>query len=241
MSSDGSLIRDSRSGWLVGFGEVVRNLALLVLLNVEEHRAVLSERARGKKRVRGRKDKILARRCVRNLDEAGACWAQMLVVAAQQLQTQQFVVTGNQSLNLVEDCERIKWRELRFEVVRGQPNGVTISLAGLRSARLTNICAKAAAKRNERLHRMTHLVREPNDELEIAACTCLVGSLVHKLEIAVAVRYGTGLLVEHGGGKHDVGDRGSLSEEEVLHDEKGVLQRLRRDTVARDGIRTDNV
>src|ERR1700744_4514492 len=116
---------------LVGFGEVVGNLALLVLLDVEEHGAVLCERARGKERVRRWKDEVLAGGGIRNLDEAGARRAQMLVVAAQQLQAQQLVISRHEPLNLVEDRKRIKRRKLRLEVVAGEPDSGTVGLSGL--------------------------------------------------------------------------------------------------------------
>ncbi len=47
--------------------------------------------------------------------------------------------------------------------------------------------------------------------------------LVDQLEVAVAVGDGAGLLVEVRGGKDDVGERGGLGEEHLLHDDEGVL------------------
>ena len=98
----------------------------------------------------------------------------MLIVSAQQLQAQQLVVARHESLNLVEDREGIEGRELRLEVVCGEPDGVTVGLAGLRSARLADVCAQPFAEGNECLDRMTHLVGEANDELEVAARAGLI-------------------------------------------------------------------
>jgi hypothetical protein len=61
------------------------------------------------------------------------------------------------------------------------------------------------------------------------------------LEIAVAVSDGARLLVEVGGGKNHVSERGGLGQEHLLDDDEGVLQRCGIDAVAGDWVRADNV
>ena len=65
----------------------------------------------------------------------------MLVVAAEKLQAKQ-VVAGNETLDLVEDGPGIEGGELGLEVVGGEPDGVTVGLAGLRAAALAEVGAE---------------------------------------------------------------------------------------------------
>ncbi len=97
------------------------------------------------------------------------------------------------------------------------------------------------AEGNELADVGAHLVGDADDHLEVGAHTGAVGGLLHLLQIAVAVGDGAGLLVEIGGGKDDVGERGGLGEEHVLHDDEGVLERGGIDAVAGDGVRADDV
>ena len=92
---------------------------------------------------------------------------EVLVVAAEKLETQQ-IVAGHEALNLVEDCKRIERAQLRLEVVGGEPDGVTVGLAGLRAAALAHVGAEAFAEGNERAHVRAHLVGDPHDHLEVA-------------------------------------------------------------------------
>ena len=85
------------------------------------------------------------------------------------------------------------------------------------------------------------LVGDADDHLEVGADAGAVGGLLDELQIAVGVGDGAGLLVEIGGGKNDVGERGGLGEEHVLHDDEGVLEGRGVDAVARDRIRADDV
>ena len=86
-----------------------------------------------------------------------------------------------------------------------------------------------------------HLVGDADDHLEVGADAGAVGGLVDLLEVAVAVGDGAGFLVEVGGGEDDVGERGGLGEEHVLHDDEGVLERGGVDAVAGDGVGADDV
>ena len=99
----------------------------------------------------------------------------------------------------------------------------------------------AFAEGDERAHVGAHLVGDADDHLEVGADAGAVAGLVDQLQVAVAVGDGAGLLVEVGGGKDDVGERGGLGEEHVLHDDEGVLERGGVDAVARDGVRADDV
>ena len=62
----------------------------------------------------------------------------MLIVAAEQLQAEQ-VVAGHEPLNFIENGEGIKGRQLGFEIVGGEPDGVTIRLARLCAAGLAHV------------------------------------------------------------------------------------------------------
>src|SRR5581483_8220145 len=102
----------------------------------------------------------------------------MLIVSAEQLQAQQLVVTRHKALDLVEYCEWIEGRELRLEVLRREPDGVTVGLAGLCAARLPNVRPQPAlAERHERLDGMAHFVGKANDELEVRSRAGLIRGL----------------------------------------------------------------
>ena len=152
------------------------------------------------------------------------------------------VVAGHQPLNLVEDRERIERAEPGLEIVGGQPDGVAVGLAGLRAARLAHVGANAAVPNGTSvLHIRAHLVGDADDQLEVGAHAGPVGGLLHQLQVAVAVGDGAGLLVEIRGRKHNVGERGGLGKEHILHDDEGVFQRAAVDAVARDRVRSDDV
>src|SRR5581483_7881663 len=103
----------------------------------------------------------------------------MLIVAAQQLKAQQLVVAGHEALNLIEDGERIEGRKLRLEILRREPHGMPVGFARLRAAGLTDICAQPAlSKWNECVNGMSHLVSEPDDQLEIRPRAGLISSFV---------------------------------------------------------------
>ena len=133
------------------------------------------------------------------------CGLQMLIVAAEKLKAQQ-VVAGDEALNLVENCERIERAELRFEVVGGEPDGVTVGLAGLCATGLAHVGANAFAEGHECANVRAHLVGDADDHLEVSADAGAVAGLVDELKVAVAVRDGAGFLVEIRGGKDDVGN-----------------------------------
>ena len=126
-------------------------------------------------------------------------------------------------------------------MLRGEPDGVAVGLAGLRAAGLAHVGAKAFAEGDERADVGAHLVGDADDHLEVGADAGAVGGLFHLLEVAVAVGDGAGLLVEVGGGKDDVGERGGLGEEHVLHDDEGVLEGGGVDAVACDWVGVDDV
>src|ERR1700753_1130908 len=112
---------------LVGCGfnlsESSRWAETLIVLQVGEHGRVASKGARGEQRIVRGENQVAA---AADLNERGrGSWLQMLVVAAEKLQAKK-IVAGNQSLDLIENRERIEWAELGFEIVGSQPDGMAI-------------------------------------------------------------------------------------------------------------------
>ncbi len=191
-----------------------------------------------KRRVVGGQDKVAA---VVDLDErCGGGGLQVLVVAGEKLEAQK-VVAGDEALDLVENREGIEGAELWFEIVGGEPDGVTVGLAGLRAAGLAHVGAGAFAEGDEGVHVGAHLVGDADDHLEVGADAGAVSGFVDQLEVAVAVGDGAGLFVEVRGGKDDVGVVRGLGEEHLLYDDEGVLEDGRIDTVAGDRVGADDV
>ena len=62
-----------------------------------------------------------------------------------------------------------------------------------------------------------------------------------QLPVAVGIGHRAGLLIEIGRGQHHVGERRGLGHEHLLHDEKGIFERLAADAIAGDRIRTDDI
>ena len=208
------------------------------MLQVGEHGGVAAQCTRGEERVVRGQDEIAA---VADLDErCSGGRLQVLVVAAEKLQAKQ-IVAGDEALDLVEDREGIEGAELGLEVVGGEPDGVTVGLAGLRAAGLAHVGAEAFAEGDECLHIRAHLVGDADDHLEVGADAGAVARLVDQLEVAVAVGDGAGFFVEVRGGKDDVGKRRGLGEEHLLHDDEGVLEGCWVDAVAGDRVGADDV
>ncbi len=118
---------------------------------------------------------------------------------------------------------------------------MAIGLAGLRATRLAHIGAKPFAERNQLLHVRAHLVSDPHNHLEVGAYTGPIAGLLHLLQIAIAVRNRAGLLVKICGRQNDIRQRGRLSEEHLLHHDKGILQRRRIDPITRNRIRPNHI
>ena len=55
----------------------------------------------------------------------------MLIVAAEELEAEEFVIAGDDALDFVEDGEGVEGRELGFKVVGGEPDGVAVGFSGL--------------------------------------------------------------------------------------------------------------
>ena len=69
----------------------------------------------------------------------------VLIVARQQVESRD-VVRRHQALNFVEYRDRIEGRHSRFEIMRFEPDRMTIRLARLRAASLPHIRASAATE-----------------------------------------------------------------------------------------------
>src|SRR5712671_1672528 len=69
------------------------------------------------------------------------------IVSSEEIQARE-IVSRDDALDLVERSPGIKGADLDFDIVRDEPYLMAISLAGLRSSRLPEICAGAVAKWN---------------------------------------------------------------------------------------------
>ena len=134
-------------------------------------------------------------------------------------------VTGNQPFDFVEHGEWIERAELRFKVVGCEPDGVTICLAGMRATRLAQVGGHAAfAEGNQHLDIDSHAACETHEDFEVGLDTGAIGCFLHQLHIAKGVGDSAGFFVKTRGWKDNVGQRGGLREEDVLHNDEGVLQ-----------------
>ncbi len=87
-------------------------------------------------------------------------------------------ITRDEALNFVEYGKRIEGAEFRFEAVGFEPDGVTVGLAGLRSARLAQISGDARfAERNQRAHLLANGFSKADDDFEIGFDTGAVQKL----------------------------------------------------------------
>ena len=110
----------------------------------------------------------------RGASDGVAAGGEVLVVAGEELEAEKLVVAGDQALDFVEDGVGVEGREARLEVVGGEPDGVTVSLAGLSAAGLAHVskltsCPCALAEGHEIAHVRAHLVGNADDHLEVGA------------------------------------------------------------------------
>ena len=92
---------------------------------------------------------------------------------------------------------------------------MAIRFARLRAARLAQIGGDAAfAKGNQRLDVRAHGAGQANQNFKVRLDAGAISGLFDHLHIAESVGHGAGLLVEAGGGKHNVGQRRGLGEED---------------------------
>ena len=90
----------------------------------------------------------------------------MLVIARHQIQASD-LVTGNQSLDLIKNCHRIKRAHLRFQAVRLQPDCVPVGFPGLRAPRLAHIGRLSTSEGNKLTNFEAHGIRYAHDHFEI--------------------------------------------------------------------------
>src|SRR5665213_1457174 len=159
----------SVGGGMVGCGV---GDAVLEIADVVQRGRVAAEGAGGEECVAGGKDEIAAG-CL-DLDKVRGGGCEVLVVTGEQLQARERVA-GNESLDLVENGHGIEGAEARLKVVRGEPDGMAVGLAGLRAAGLAHISAKAGAEGNERADIRADFVGEADDHLEVGAHAGAVG------------------------------------------------------------------
>src|SRR5271168_5425131 len=114
----------------------------------------------------------------------------MDIVAGQQLHAR-YLVAGDQALNLVENSERIEGAQPRFKVLRGQPDAMTVRLAGLRTPGLPHVRVDSATEGNQLLGVRTHAIGEPYYQFKIGANAGPVSRLLHQLLVAKGVGDGS--------------------------------------------------
>jgi len=84
-------------------------------------------------------------------------------------------------LNFVEDRERVKGTQLRFQVIGREPYSVAVGFAGVRSASLTKVGAHAFTKGHELFRIGAELVGKPDDNFEVGEDAGLVSRLLDEL------------------------------------------------------------
>jgi hypothetical protein len=112
---------------------------------------------------------------------------------------------------------------------------VAVGFAGLRAAGLAHVGARRRLPKGTSFLTSRPCLSAMRTIISKSGDAGFVGGLLDELQVAVAVGDGAGFLVEVGGGQDDVGEGGGLGEEDVLHDDEGVLERCGIDAVALPG------
>src|SRR6266403_165217 len=149
------------------------------------------------------------------------CNLGVLIVASQQIDSRD-IVSGNDSLNLIKNCNWIKWCQPGLEVMRFEPDGMTVGLTGLRSASLSHVGARSAAERHKVRQMESHGIRNADDHFKIGLCPAYITSLFRELNIAAGIGYRAFFLVGIGSGQNNIGYAGGFGEEHFLNDHKGL-------------------
>src|SRR5258706_16207836 len=110
----------------------------------------------------------------------------MLTVARQQVHSRH-VITGNQPLNLIQNCRRIERAQLRLQSLSIKPHRMTVGLARLRSARLSHVSMRSAAEWHELVYVETHGVSDADNHFEVRLRACNLSGFLHQLQVAASI------------------------------------------------------
>ena len=146
------------------------------------------------------------------------------VIAAEQIQSIE-LVSGHETLDLIENSERIERAQLWFEIVCREPDCMAVSLSGLCATRLTEVGSHSAfAEGHEGLDVGTHCAGEADKDFEVRFDSGAVGCFAGKLDVAEGIGYSACLLIKACGRKYNVGDCRGLGEKQILNDKEGFAE-----------------
>jgi len=132
-------------------------------------------------------------------------------------------VAGDEAFDLVKQGERIEGAELGFQAVSFKPDGVAVSLAGLRPRDCPRSAVVEVRLKGTRMQRLrpSRLRGEPVSQSPVLRLR--VRRLADHLHVAVGVGHRAGFFVEACCGEDNVGKCCGLGQKNILNDNKGVF------------------